>query len=162
MNDRTPFKLIIPRIDIDLRTASEAKFFDLCDMVWDLVVQASHASNFRDDDFSYPESKFALLLPRHWQIAYAIHAMEYDVLAGGFSQFFDNHADVLNLVLLEGLGVVGASAHQKIFQEAVARVEVGDSLDGLDRDFYKACRVHSDPRQLLAGFIVINLSKFKE
>jgi hypothetical protein len=157
-----PFKLVAPQLHLDLKTASETPFFNLCDTVWDMVVKASYASNFKDDTFNYPESKFALLLPEHWQIAYSIHAMEYDVLAGGFDQFFDNHADVLNPVLEHGLGLIGASVQQRIFLEATQRFESGDSFEGLDNDFYDACRVHSDPRELLAAYIVTNHSKFTE
>lgn len=155
-----PFKLTPPQLDLDLQLASDAPFFDLCDKVWNLVVQASSASNFKDDSLNYPESRFALLLPEHWQIAYAVHAMEYDVLSGGFQRFFENHADVLNPVLIYGLGLIGAGAHQRIFQEAARRSEKAESFNGLDREFYDACRVHSDPRELLAAYIVANHSKF--
>ncbi len=157
-----PFELQLPRLNIDLQTAAETPFFDLCDKTWNLVVKASDASNFKGNGLCYPESEFALLLPEHWQVAYAIHAMEYDVLAGGFEQFFENHSDVLIPVLDRGLGAINANVHQSIIRDAAKRYRNEESLDDLDEAFYGACRDHSDPREMLAGYIVANHSKFTE
>lgn len=151
--------MIQPELNLDFETAKATPFFALCDRVWDAVVKASFASNFTTDECEYSESVFSNLLEEPWRIAYAIHAMEYDVLAGGFEKFFHNHASVLNDSVLFGLGLLGATEHQAIFREAIMNKSDESALSTLDGRYFTACR-NVDPRELLATYIISNFDRY--
>jgi len=157
--NRKEFKMVSPRLDLELSAVRAMPFFQVCDRVWDLVVNASYASNFTDPTSNYPESSFAVLLEEPWRIAYAVHAMEYDVLAGGFRQYFDNQGDVLNQSVLSGLRLIGATEHFNIFQDAVSNQEDDAALSALTSRYYDACKLE-DPRELLASYIVANFDRY--
>ena len=95
--------------------------FALCDKLWSLVVNAYYDHEVVDWDSApcnYPESLFAKDLSFHWWVAYAVHAFEYDVLAGGFAEFFENHAGLTNADTKAALAHIGAHDFVPVFADA--------------------------------------------
>jgi hypothetical protein len=159
MRVRGQIPTVPPTLNFDLAAAQSMPFFDLCDRVWDAVVKARWASNPSKDITNAAEAEFANRLDEPWRISYAIHEMEYDVLSGGFDNFFFNHGDALSEAVVNGLGIIGAQEHQTIFRVAAANQENEDILSKLDSRYYEACR-QVDPRELLAEYIRSNFDRY--
>ncbi len=87
--------------------------------------------------------------------------MEYDVLAGGFINFFENHGDGLVAAAAKGLEDIGASKHRSILLEAADHFDDEDEvLRQFGSAFYAACRSDGDPRKMLASYILANFDLF--
>lgn len=101
---KTPPQLTPPKLTESVSDIIALDDFALCDHIWSLVSNGYHAqTDIWSKDFSkevskcdYPESLWAMQLPEHWWTAYAVHAFEYDELAGGICQFLDNHNGLTN------------------------------------------------------------------
>jgi hypothetical protein len=98
--------------------------FALCDKLWGLVVEAYYhdhgLTDLENAPCNYPESLFAKDLSFHWWVAYAVHAFQYDVLAGGLAQFFENHAGLTNAETKAALAHIGAHDFVPVFADACA------------------------------------------
>src|SRR5215472_2885752 len=110
--------MVTPTLDFDIKAAKEMPFFNLCDHVWNAVVEACWASNSTKDVDAQVEYALANRLEEHWRISYAVHDMEYAVLDGGFKGYFWSHGNALNESVLTGLALIGASEYQAVFREA--------------------------------------------
>ncbi len=163
--------------------------FAVCDKFWGLVVDAYYKNNAVDWEHAscnYPESLFAKDLSFHWWVAYAVHAFEYDVLAGGLEQFFNNHAGLTNAETKAAFAHIGGHDFVPVFDDACAVFDRWRSTklftpdpattdeeyeqlrDLFSRELSPVCErlwklryETQDPRSLLATYIRQNLELFR-
>src|SRR3954467_3774673 len=113
-----------PQLLLSDAEISQLDDFALCDKLWGLVVEAYYydhnLTDLENASCAYPESLFAKDLSFHWWVAYAVHAFEYDVLAGGFEEFFCNHAGLTNAETKAALAHIGARDFVPVFADACA------------------------------------------
>lgn len=154
--------IVLPVLTMSADEARALDYFALCDKAWAAVTLACAESQFVPEDAdARPEDVFIDLLPSHWSTAFAVHEMEYDLLAGGFINFFENHGDGLVAAAAKGLEDIGALKHRSILLEAADHFDDEDEVLGrFGSAFYAACRSDGDPRKMLASYILANFDLF--
>ncbi|MBK8040029.1 MAG: DUF4375 domain-containing protein [Verrucomicrobiaceae bacterium] len=162
MNDSHEQPKVLPLLRLTIDEARALEYFVLCDIAWEAVTSACAESRFvPEDPDARAEDVFIDLLPSHWSTVYAVHEMEYDVLAGGFINFFENHGDGLVAAAAKGLADIGASKHRSILLEAADHFDDEDEVIGpFGSAYYAACRSDGDPREMLASYILANFDLF--
>jgi hypothetical protein len=152
--DEKTTKVEHPRLEFDLATAKAMTSFDLCDAVWSAVQEFLDASEGG-------EVSALKRLAKPWQVGYAVHEVEYNVLSGGFASHHWSHESDLDKFVLSGLDTIGAKEHGKIFKEATLKWGDEKALHQLTQRYYDACK-KVDPRELLASYMLENFSAYQK